>query len=54
MFPAAAVSGWYLSHPQAKYFGIPNIDRDQLADYANRKNMPLEDAERWLQSLLED
>ena len=54
MYPAASVSGWYIAQPEAKYFGIPNIDKDQLADYAARKNMELATAERWLQSLLEE
>ncbi len=54
MYPAASVSGWYFSHPEAKYFPVSSIDRDQLADYAVRKNMDLETAERWLAPLLED
>ncbi len=48
MTPAASVSGLYFSHPQAKYFNVGRIGRDQLADYARRKGMTLEDAERWL------
>jgi len=48
MWPAASVSGMYFSHPQAKYFNVGRIGRDQLADYAKRKGMSLEDAERWL------
>ena len=48
MWPAASVSGMYFSHPQAKYFNVGRIGRDQLADYARRKGMSLEDAERWL------
>jgi 5-methyltetrahydrofolate--homocysteine methyltransferase len=48
MFPAAAVSGWYLSHPDAQYFNVGKIEQDQLQDYAKRKGMPLEQAERWL------
>jgi 5-methyltetrahydrofolate--homocysteine methyltransferase len=48
MFPTAAVSGFYFSHPQAKYFAIGKIDRDQVADYAQRKGWTLEEAERWL------
>ena len=54
MYPASSVSGWYFSHPEAKYFPVSSIDRDQVADYATRKNMPLETAERWLAPLLED
>jgi 5-methyltetrahydrofolate--homocysteine methyltransferase len=48
MFPTAAVSGFYFSHPQAHYFGVGQIDRDQVADYAARKGMSLAEAERWL------
>ncbi|HHO69276.1 MAG TPA: methionine synthase, partial [Gammaproteobacteria bacterium] len=48
MLPAAAVSGWYFSHPQAVYFGLGKINRDQVEDYARRKGMTLEEAERWL------
>ena len=48
MLPTAAVSGWYFSHPQARYFGVGQIDRDQVASYAQRKGMSLADAERWL------
>jgi 5-methyltetrahydrofolate--homocysteine methyltransferase len=48
MWPTAAVSGWYFSHPDARYFGVGQIDRDQVADYAERKGMNLAEAERWL------
>jgi 5-methyltetrahydrofolate--homocysteine methyltransferase len=48
MLPAASVSGYYFSHPQAAYFGIGRIDRDQVADYARRKGFDLDTAERWL------
>ncbi len=48
MWPAASVSGLYFSHPQAKYFNVGRIGRDQLADYAERKGVPVEEAERWL------
>jgi 5-methyltetrahydrofolate--homocysteine methyltransferase len=48
MFPTAAVSGFYFSHPQAHYFGVGKIDRDQTANYAQRKGMSLAEAERWL------
>ena len=48
MYPTAAVSGWYFSHPDAKYFQVGKIDLDQVADYARRKGMPLAEAERWL------
>jgi 5-methyltetrahydrofolate--homocysteine methyltransferase len=49
MAPAASVSGIYLSHPQAKYFNVGRIGRDQLEDYAKRKGMTVEDVSRWLQ-----
>ena len=48
MWPGASVSGWYIGHPQARYFGLGNINRDQVADYAARKGMTLAEAERWL------
>jgi 5-methyltetrahydrofolate--homocysteine methyltransferase len=48
MFPTAAVSGFYFSHPQAHYFGVGQIDRDQVASYAERKGWTLAQAERWL------
>ena len=48
MSPASAVSGFYFSHPESRYFGVAEIGRDQAADYAGRKGMTLEEAERWL------
>ncbi|MGZ8193701.1 MAG: vitamin B12 dependent-methionine synthase activation domain-containing protein, partial [Methylobacter sp.] len=48
MYPASAVSGWYFAHPEAQYFNVGKIDRDQLKDYARRKGMAEEVAERWL------
>ncbi len=48
MMPAASVSGLYFSHPNAKYFNVGRIGRDQLVDYAARKGESLEEAERWL------
>ncbi len=48
MTPTAAVSGWYFSHPEARYFGVGRLDRDQVADYAGRKGWTLAEAERWL------
>ncbi len=45
MLPTAAVSGWYFSHPESKYFGVGKINRDQVEDYARRKGMTLEEAE---------
>ncbi|WP_372734080.1 methionine synthase [Nocardioides sp.] len=48
MWPGAAVSGWYFSHPQAQYFVVGRLGRDQVADYAERKGWTLDEAERWL------
>ena len=52
MYPTAAVSGWYFSHPEARYFQVGRIDADQVADYAQRKGMALAEAERWLAPLI--
>jgi 5-methyltetrahydrofolate--homocysteine methyltransferase len=52
MWPGAAVSGLYFSHPQAEYFGVGRIERDQVVDYAARKGMSLEECERWLAPIL--
>ena len=48
MHPAAAVSGWYFSHPQSHYFGVGKINKDQVKDYAERKCMTVGEIERWL------
>jgi 5-methyltetrahydrofolate--homocysteine methyltransferase len=48
MVPTASVSGLYLAHPQARYFAVGKIDKAQVADYAGRKGMSLEEVERWL------
>jgi 5-methyltetrahydrofolate--homocysteine methyltransferase len=48
MTPTAAVSGWYFSHPESRYFGLGKIERDQVEDYARRKGWSLAEAERWL------
>jgi 5-methyltetrahydrofolate--homocysteine methyltransferase len=48
MTPTAAVSGWYFWHPEAKYFGVGKIGRDQVEDYARRKGMTVAETERWL------
>jgi len=48
MWPAASVSGYYFGHPQAKYFGLGKIKQDQVKDFAERKNMKLEEAQKWL------
>ncbi|MFL5772063.1 MAG: vitamin B12 dependent-methionine synthase activation domain-containing protein, partial [Flavisolibacter sp.] len=53
MDPPASVCGWYFAHPQSHYFGLGKIGKDQLEDYARRKNMSIEDAERWLRPVLE-
>lgn len=53
MNPPASVCGWYFAHPKSHYFGLGKIAKDQLEDYAKRKNMPLEEAERWLRPNLE-
>ena len=52
MFPTAAVSGWYISHPESQYFNIGKINQEQLEDYAKRKGMAQEVAERWLSTHL--
>jgi 5-methyltetrahydrofolate--homocysteine methyltransferase len=48
MYPTAAVSGFYFSHPDARYFAVGKVDRDQVVSYAERKNMNLVEAEKWL------
>jgi 5-methyltetrahydrofolate--homocysteine methyltransferase len=48
MMPAAAVSGLYLAHPDAKYFTVGRIGKDQVEDYALRKGIPVSEVERWL------
>jgi 5-methyltetrahydrofolate--homocysteine methyltransferase len=48
MSPASSVSGFYFSHPQAKYFNVGRIGRDQLEDLARRKRESVEELERWL------
>ncbi|MFA7280211.1 MAG: vitamin B12 dependent-methionine synthase activation domain-containing protein, partial [Sterolibacterium sp.] len=52
MLPAAAVSGFYFAHPEARYFAISKIGRDQLEDWAQRKGMSIAEAERWLAPVL--
>ncbi len=54
MTPAAAVSGWYFSHPESRYFGVGKIDADQVADYAQRKGLTLEQAQQLLRPNLVD
>lgn len=53
MSPPASVCGWYIAHPQSHYFGIGKIGRDQLEDFAKRKGMSIEEAEKWLRPVLE-
>ncbi len=48
MWPGAAVSGWYFSHPESKYFAVAQLQRDQIEDYAGRKGMSVSEVERWL------
>ncbi len=52
MYPAAAVSGYYFSHPESKYFGLGKIEKDQVIEYSQRKGMSLEETERWLAPVL--
>jgi 5-methyltetrahydrofolate--homocysteine methyltransferase len=52
MLPTAAVSGFYFSHPEAKYFAVGKVDKEQVADYAQRKGWTVEDAEKWLAPVL--
>ena len=53
MMPAAAVSGYYFSHPESRYFGIGKINRDQVEDYARRSGVMLDEAEKWLSPILD-
>lgn len=53
MNPPASVCGWYIAHPQSHYFGLGKINRDQLEDYAVRKGMTMDEAEKWLRPVLE-
>lgn len=52
MYPTAAVSGWYFSHPDSKYFGVGKIAKDQVEDYADRIGRSIEETERWLAPVL--
>jgi len=52
MFPTAAVSGWYFSHPESRYFGTGKIQKDQVESLAARKGMDFATMERWLQPIL--
>jgi len=53
MWPGAAVSGWYFAHPESKYFAVAKLAKDQVIDYAARKDMTLPQAERWLSANLD-
>ena len=53
MYPASSVCGWYFAHPQAKYFGVGKITKDQLHDYAARTGMDTAAAEKWLRPSLD-
>ncbi len=52
MFPAASVSGWYFASPESRYFALGKIGKDQVENYAERKNMPVETIEKWLMPVL--
>ena len=54
MYPAASVSGWYFSHPEAKYFGLGKIKLDQVEDLSKRKNIDVSIMKKWLSPNLED
>jgi len=53
MYPAASVCGWYIAHPESKYFGVGKIGHDQLKDYASRKKTDLAVMEKWLRPALD-
>ncbi len=52
MLPAASVSGFYFAHPESRYFGVSKVERDQVRDYAARKNISVAEVERWLAPVL--
>ena len=52
MWPGSSVSGLYLAHPEAHYFGVAKVERDQVEDYARRKGMSVAEVERWLAPVL--
>ena len=52
MWPGSSVSGFYFAHPEAHYFGVAKVERDQVEDYAERKGMDLREVERWLAPIL--
>ena len=53
MMPASSVSGFYFAHPSSRYFGVGKIDKDQVKDYAERKGVSIEEAEKWLAPVLD-
>ncbi len=53
MYPASSVCGWFFAHPESKYFGVGKIEKDQLDDYTERKQMSLDETTRWLRPILE-
>jgi 5-methyltetrahydrofolate--homocysteine methyltransferase len=52
MLPAASVSGLYFAHPRSEYFNVGKLSKDQIEDYASRKDMPVAEIERWMRSNL--
>jgi 5-methyltetrahydrofolate--homocysteine methyltransferase len=54
MWPAASVSGYYFAHPEARYFGLGKIEKDQLIDYSQHRNIGLDEAEKWLRPNLNE
>ena len=54
MWPAASVSGYYFAHPEARYFGLGKIEKDQLIDYSQRRNIGYDEAEKWLRPNLNE
>ncbi len=52
MWPGAAVSGLYFAHPEARYFAVHKVTKDQIEDYAQRKGQSVEEVERWLSPVL--
>jgi len=54
MWPAASVSGYYFAHPESKYFGLGKIKEDQVTDYAKRRNISIEEANKWLSPNIAD
>ena len=54
MLPAASVSGYYFAHPEARYFGLGKMEKDQLIDYSQRRNIELDKAEKWLRPNLNE